>query len=83
MTGAMESVATMLADVRSHPNYNYHGLRLPLVLSTVSPSLQHNEITSQTLDDSALTEMSAYLPFKVLVEHANENDQVKIVFMIY
>ena len=23
MTGALESVATMLADVRSQPNYNY------------------------------------------------------------
>ena len=58
-----------------------HGLRLPLVLSTGSS--QHNEIPSPTLGDSAPTEVSAYLPYEALVEHANENGQVKIVFMIY
>lgn len=58
-----------------------HGLRLPLVLSTGNS--QHNEIPSPTLGDSAPTEVSAYLPYEALVEHANENGQVKIVFMIY
>lgn len=53
-----------------------HGLRLPLVLS------QYDSV-SASLGESALNEVSAYLPYEALVEHANENGQVKVIFLMY
>lgn len=116
MTGALENVAQLLADVRSQSNYNYvrthnnickfiicffhltpsnliflltvvsvhvhalsaldNGIRLPLVLSQY-------ESRSPSMTDAAPEEVTAYLPYEALVEHANELGQVKVVFVMY
>lgn len=61
-----------------------HGLRLPLVLGNGGQTQQQNsEQISAPIGDSAPSEVSAYLPYEALVEHANENGQVKIVFVMY
>ena len=51
-------------------------MRLPLVLS------QHESLTP-SISDSAPNEVSAFLPYEALVEHTNDNGQVKVVFMMY
>lgn len=53
-----------------------HGIRLPLVL-TQADSFSHS------MSDTAPNEVSAYLPYEALAKHANDNGQVKVIFLMY
>ncbi|OTF82652.1 7 transmembrane receptor (Secretin family)-like protein [Euroglyphus maynei] len=87
MIRGMERVAELLADVRSQPNYNFvrthnnissleNGMHLPFVLSQYDSSVP-------SMSDSTSNEVSVHLPYDVLVQHANDQGQVKVIFLMY
>nr|XP_027202423.1 latrophilin Cirl-like isoform X3 [Dermatophagoides pteronyssinus] len=96
MIRAMERIAELLADVRSQPNYNFvrthnnilvsvhvhslasleNGMHLPFVLSQYDSSVP-------SMSDSTSNEVSVHIPYEVLVQQANDQGQVKVIFLMY